>query len=186
MASKTPRTPTQEQLMKKFRKAMSAISHETEMVCVVMSATLIDHALGAILKKYFFTSSSTSDKLLKPSGTIGSLQAKVDVLYCLGLLSETGKDNIEFIARIRNKFAHSLDDASFEDPEICEWCAKLRLPEGTQWGVSGRETRVKYNLNDDISDSRERFEMVARNIGLFLSNRLNQIQPCSKLTIRWV
>jgi DNA-binding MltR family transcriptional regulator len=192
MANKTPRTPTPEQLKNKMNAALQAIKGDNETVCAVMAATFIDHALGAILKRHFIAS-GTSDKvlqppdhLLKPNGAIGSLQAKIDVLYCLGLLAQTGKENIETIALIRNKFAHSLDSASFNDSEICEWCGNLKLPKGRQWNVSGGKTEVISDLDRGVTEPRARFELVARSICLTLMDRLSHIKRCEKLTGRWV
>jgi hypothetical protein len=36
--------------------------------------------------------------------------------------------NLEYVRKIRNKFAHRIFDASFEDAQIIEWCKKIKIP----------------------------------------------------------
>jgi DNA-binding MltR family transcriptional regulator len=97
-------------------------------VCVVVSTSFIDHALSRMLARLFIKG-STSEKILDHNkGILGSLNAKSDLAYCLGLIPKTLYQNLKTIAELRNKIAHRLEDYTFYHEEIAPFCNKLLIP----------------------------------------------------------
>jgi len=62
----------------------------------------------------------------RPLGTFG---ARIDISYCLGLISKEELQDLQIIQDIRNKFAHRLHDISFDDEDIIEACKRLNIPQ---------------------------------------------------------
>ena len=62
---------------------------------------------------------------LSPEQPLGTYGSGVKMIYCLGLIDKTVRDDLKLIGKIRNKFAHDLY-ASFEDEQINSWCRQLR------------------------------------------------------------
>ena len=47
--------------------------------------------------------------------------------YSLSLIDKEHYDSLDYVRKIRNKFAHRIFDASFKDAEIIEWCKKINI-----------------------------------------------------------
>lgn len=58
-------------------------------------------------------------------GPLSSFAAKAKVAYALGLIDKQTKEDLDYIRKIRNKFAHSVKPISFQDRPIREYCNKL-------------------------------------------------------------
>ena len=60
-------------------------------------------------------------------GPLGSLSARIETAYALGLISKEERDNINLIRDIRNDFAHRFLDTkvSFQTPKIKDKCMQL-------------------------------------------------------------
>lgn len=98
---------------------------ESNLAVGVVGAAYLDACLGSLLGRYFIES-NVADRLLSPGGTIGSLAARADLAYCLGLISKPLYQDLLQIAEIRNVLAHHHLQLGFGSPEVAEACSKLR------------------------------------------------------------
>ncbi len=106
---------------------------------VILAVAYIEQALRTLLAK-FFIDSSTSDGLLDFKGAIGSFKAKTDLAYSLGLIPKLLFQNLCVIGEVRNKFAHSHVDVSFDSEEM------IQLLDGK--GKPGLVIPQQYNFWD--------------------------------------
>jgi DNA-binding MltR family transcriptional regulator len=80
------------------------------------------------LRAVFVDSHEDVDRLLNPSGALGANGARCDLAYCLGLITRDQRSDLKTIAKIRNKFAHDFNVASFDVSSVRDHCASLKSP----------------------------------------------------------
>ena len=125
MAKKSP--PTIEQLGSESKDFYELLKSEADFPCVVVSLSFIDQCLASLLHT-FFIDGSTADRLLDHRGALGSFIARVDLSYCLGLITKELFQNLHVLGEIRNVFAHSRFKLSFDSSEIKHLCGLLTFP----------------------------------------------------------
>ena len=101
------------------------IESESERAIAIMFGVLIEELLKRQLSGVFLTG-DTSKNVLKHTGALGTIDAKIKIAYCLELISKTEKTAIEKIQEIRNKFAH-INQIDFSSPELSRKLDELAL-----------------------------------------------------------
>lgn len=138
-----------EQLSSDTRQLLEVLNGESDLVCVVVGAAFLDTALATLLAAKLLKSRVT-EKLLAPSGVLGTFQARADLAYCLELISEERYQDLCFIAAIRNEFAHSHLQLTFRESGVQKLCARLQeyriLLHGEDEDVSSMPTEKELTI----------------------------------------
>ncbi len=113
------------ELSKQQQSILDVLNTETELACVLIGTSYIDQCLSEILREYFIAKSKTVNKILDSRGLLGTISAKIDLAYSLGLISKPVKCDLDIIIEIRNSFAHSHEKIHFESRKIKELIDKL-------------------------------------------------------------
>jgi len=130
MASK-PKVLSSDEIHDRIQLLYQATTDDADAVCVIVSTSFLESALRGLLRKHF-VNGSTAEGLLKPTGgALGALHHATCAAYCMGLISKEFMQNIETVGNIRNQFAHSIDEMTFDDPEVSNWCKSLHVPHRT-------------------------------------------------------
>jgi hypothetical protein len=148
---------------KEFR---NEFSKETDRAAVILSAAKIDELLRLAIIKRLFPSPTSRDDLLEPEEPLGTLRARIDIAYRLGLIDSAFARALHLIRKIRNDFAHESSGATLSSGAHADRVRELALP----W----RKIIEKANeaLPELVSDTpRGQFEFM---IGYILV-RLNQL-----------
>jgi hypothetical protein len=103
---------------------LRALQDQPDSVRVLVIGNYLDQALTVLLAKRLFPG-KTRDGLLDLKGVLGTYQARVDLSYCLELITKSAKHNLDLIGQIRNIFAHTFSVLTFEDEEIAKLCDLL-------------------------------------------------------------
>jgi hypothetical protein len=98
----------------------SSIVQSNDLVFVIICAAFIEQCLGSILVD-FLLEGTTSEKLIECD-----LIERARLLYSLGIIPKSLFQNIEVIAQIRNKFAHSHLALTFDDPDVIKKTNNLK------------------------------------------------------------
>jgi hypothetical protein len=99
--------------------AMRELQEQSDRGMAIIAAALIEHDLGlAIEARLLPLNSKLRENLFGSRGTLAGFQAKIDVGFALGIFSKDGHGDLDTIRRIRNRFAHTPIELSFQDPEI--------------------------------------------------------------------
>ena len=114
-------------LTEEAKKIDKILTTSTELASVLLSISFIDELLERLLRSKFIKKSNTVNRLLE-KGILGSIKAKIDIAYCLELISKIQLQDLDTLIDIRNLFAHHYKDISFNNPEITNLCDKLHLP----------------------------------------------------------
>lgn len=105
------------------------VAGDNDRSAAITLATLIDDSLGATIQARLVPLSTVLlDRLYSDAGPLGSLNAKIDMGFALGLYDKQTRSDLHLVRRIRNKFAHTFATSSFEDEEIKPLCRELKTP----------------------------------------------------------
>lgn len=118
-------------MFKDYGEILEALQSESHRGGVLLGAAILEDYLYKLLKGFMVDDPSKVKKLLEggTNAPLGSLSAKTLGAYCLGLISEDEFADIEIIRDVRNKFAHRLLEATFDDQSIKDKCKNLSTPD---------------------------------------------------------
>jgi hypothetical protein len=69
------------------------------------------------------------DDFLESEKGAGTFSAKINLAYCLNIVSEDARHDLHLIRKVRNEFGHDLNTRSFDKDPVRSMCASLKLPE---------------------------------------------------------
>jgi len=87
--------------------------------------TCLEHMLQSIMVENIRISDPIVNKLFDSYQPLSTLAAKIDCAYAFGLIDKQTKDDLHYIRKIRNEFAHNIETLSFDDSPIRDWCQEL-------------------------------------------------------------
>lgn len=134
---------------------------------VLLAAALIDTYLEEILS-HFFVDDKVSKNLLNRS--LRNASSRMDTAYALGLIDEEEHKEIKTVNSIRNEFAHSWRNTSFDTPKIIKDCKDL------PWLGS---------LKIENPDARERFQYAVGALILGLMFRASKVAEERRVSRTW-
>ena len=161
----------------------AAINHVDDRVTAIVATSFVDHFLDALLRSHFIESSAV-DKVL--NGCLNGLSDKAHVSYCLGIIPKQDFQNIENMARIRNRFAHKIGGITFGDKVVQKLCEEISLPllSGTKYSLMNAPLNGSAPSRDR---SKARFRMIALHLCVQLSNyTASKIVPGASLEVEFI
>jgi len=104
------------------------LKNESDRGVVLISAELIHNYLTKLFQKRLILNSKLRKDIIDNSmAPLHTFSSKIKMAYSLCLIDKEHYENLECIRQIRNKFAHRIFDASFDDDEIIKWCKKINI-----------------------------------------------------------
>lgn len=109
---------------------VSELSRDDDRALAIVALAMIDEALSIRISVAMAVEAATVDTLLfkAGSGPLGTLSSRIDLLFCLGLLTEEERRNLHLMRKIRNEFAHDTASLSFQTPSVINRVGELRGP----------------------------------------------------------
>jgi mannitol operon repressor len=104
------------------------LQSETDRGLPLVGAALIDEKLSKTLESFFIKSKATKKLLTEANAPLGTLSARIELCYALGLIDQFEYQEIGLIRKIRNEFAHVRHGLSFDDERIKGLCTSLQSP----------------------------------------------------------
>lgn len=102
------------------------LNRQEELPGVLVAASFISEQLATLLATRMIEGSSNVGKMLGANGELGDISVRAKLAYCLGLISKREFEDIGLVAKVRNRFAHSHLQLTFEDHEVQEHCSNLK------------------------------------------------------------
>lgn len=140
--------PTIEMLSKESQALYDAVNDERDLPCVLISTSYLDQCLVSLLERFFIQSNTAKNVLDSRKGSLGIFSVRVDLCYCLGLISKGLLQNLRTVGEIRNRFAHSYLSLSFNDPEVVKLCLQLNFPKVAGGKRIEGDTGNSYDIDD--------------------------------------
>jgi exonuclease I len=130
--------------IKEISKFLNYFQKETDRGAALIGASMIDSRLERILDLYLLNNSSKNDLFEGPNSVLGTFSAKIKMCHLLGFITDKENNEITIIRKIRNEFAHKLEDLSFDDQRIHDLCMNLQAstPGDLKKGKKYRELYV--------------------------------------------
>jgi len=116
----------------------------------ILGGSYVESLLGRALAKVLRPHPGSQDELLEGGlAPLGSLHARILMCQRLGLIDDGLARVLQIIRRIRNDFAHELDDMTFESPGVRSRVRSLiellpRLPQVQD--ASGQPPAVQFAI----------------------------------------
>lgn len=90
----------------------------------ILGGTFLEMCLEHILYA-FLPEEKEAKKLMEYNQPLGNFSNKISMVYCLGLIENVVREDLNLVRKIRNEFAHNLY-ASFENEKVKSWCNGLK------------------------------------------------------------
>jgi hypothetical protein len=91
----------------------------------LIAAAFLDDALRSLLQSYFVDDAQISERLFGTDRPLSTFSAKITLSYAVGLISAEDQRELHFIRRIRNEFAPTRRQLSFQTVPIVDLCDGL-------------------------------------------------------------
>jgi len=91
---------------------------------VIIATAQLEAHLQKIIEKYLSIHPSDIQKIF--NSNLSNFDGKIRMSYSLGLIDKDTCHDLDLIRQIRNEFAHSLYDLSFDSNIIINLCQKLK------------------------------------------------------------
>jgi mannitol operon repressor len=124
------------------------LGRESDRAAALLAAGYLDHLLGELLAAHMVVAQSQVEEMLYKNGNgpLGTFSARIDLGYCLGLLSGDEYKDLNLVRKIRNDFAHKLTGLSFATPNIASRCRELKGSQVDGQPSSAREQFTKASI----------------------------------------
>jgi DNA-binding MltR family transcriptional regulator len=100
--------------------------HADRSYCIILASMIERHLEQAIIERLRLINKDAEKPLFDREGALSTFFGNIHLGYALGLFSDTVRDDLNVIRRIRNAFAHSSLPITFESPEVSDEIGKLQ------------------------------------------------------------
>lgn len=92
----------------------------------VMWPAIVERRLDKLFETALRPDNKVKNELMQPSGALGNYAVKVRLAYLLGWVHQDMYEDLLYVAKIRNRFAHTLDARDFGDQKISAWLRNMK------------------------------------------------------------
>lgn len=163
------------------QKIGDALVEGSDLATALVASSFLDECLRSLLMAFFRDGETSVGLLRSGRGVLGTYAARMEVAYSLRLIDKAELNNLRTIGEIRNAFAHSYTEGSFDHPSIAPLCASLDFAYEVfiHRGHAGRDGgAVRADLDRFYQKHRNRFTHTCVTLGqtLIMSARRAQEQ----------
>ncbi len=143
------------------QRISEALSDESDRACVILVASWADHFLEKKLVQEFSKGNADARSgLFSSNGPFSTFSGKLNTAFCAGWIDPDVYHDLQLIRKIRNEFAHSIDNHSLCDEPFSSMAAKLRVPKRQyhDWGdlaAANTDSGVVIYSGDRPDDAKE-------------------------------
>lgn len=140
------------------------VLNASERNAVLIVGAAFDTQLEKLLKKRLIQESSVTNKIAEFS----SFSSKINLCFCLGILSEDERHDLNLLRDIRNAFSHNIFDCDFNNVQVSEAISNLIIPRKAKAIPEAESIKQFFNIGVVILDG-------------FLKERLESVLPIKRL-----
>jgi hypothetical protein len=153
------------------------LQRASDRAVAILAGSIVEARLTAFLKSQVQDDGKTWEARTHSSAPLGSFAVKIDIAFLFRLITKAAHVDLTNIKDIRNRFAHDLDLAGFNNQGIAAKCGNLKLvetyvidsptKEGMPWftfpPLDDRRFLIGgINANEELTEPRGRFIWAAR------------------------
>jgi DNA-binding MltR family transcriptional regulator len=150
---------------------------ESDRGAAIVGAALLEDNLVSILKEKMLLD-VMSQKQVKDifdlSGPLSNFSAKISIAFAFGFIDKTTFDDLQIVRKLRNKFAHSSGNLSFDDGEVksqinnmhCFKFAVQEFPRRFSPGSDGEQDEWKMRSGGYIRLNKAAFSIAVKDLSM--------------------
>ncbi|WP_417749194.1 hypothetical protein [Rosistilla oblonga] len=116
------------------------LSSESNRGCAIVAASLLDVSLEELLESRF---PGHSKDLFGNNDPLGTFSAKIRMARALSIVNSAECFELNTIRKIRNRFAHELDNGDWSKSPIVDWVHLLRAPKALGFEFDDRKVPLQ-------------------------------------------
>jgi hypothetical protein len=127
--------------IKYISEFLKEFQNETDRGAALVGTALIDERLKLLLESHLMDCKATEIMLSGINAPLGTFSSRINMCYCLGLITELEYEECKTIKKIRNEFGHRVHGITFDDQKIKDLCNNLRAntPDGKRYDGNPRQ-----------------------------------------------
>lgn len=132
-----------------------SLKGESERAAVVLGVAKLDTLLELLLKRSLTPCAGGRDDLFDTDRPLGTFSAKIAISYRLGLIDKDFEYALQALRRIRNSFAHSIENETLSKASHHDRIFEVKkiLSGYEQLGTSGQSLQpVNLKIGKDLND----------------------------------
>jgi DNA-binding MltR family transcriptional regulator len=110
-----------------LQEAIKEIETSTDRAAAIVAVAFVEDHLTSALRRRFHQDEKVLDEMFRESGPLGTFGAKTQLAYLVGMFSSRVASDLNYLRKIRNKFAHNVEIDSFSNLPVKEWAMNLEL-----------------------------------------------------------
>jgi hypothetical protein len=143
----------EKELANEVARFILKVAGESDRAAVIIGAARLDVGLEGLLKKVMSHHPGSQDSLFDQDRALGSFAPRIALAYRLGLISDEFEHALQMIRKIRNDFAHSIEDARLSDPSHKSRLAELKRATQHREGWNQlRQLVLRHTNSDPLAD----------------------------------
>jgi DNA-binding MltR family transcriptional regulator len=107
-----------------YQELVETYHAESDRAAAVLAGSFLEEFLGQFLRQ-FLAKEPEVEPLFGHYGPLGTFAARIDLAFAMGLIYREVWQDLHYIRKVRNHFAHHPLDTSFESSPVRDWCACL-------------------------------------------------------------
>lgn len=127
---------------------VSEIEEQSDRAAAILAVSFLEDRFTSLLKLWFADEPSVIRNMLGGHGPLGTFAAKIDMGLLLGIIEKKRHTELHLIRKIRNEFAHGIENLTFDTNVIRAKCAAFSVPHQDDV-ASSDELEVLKNTNID-------------------------------------
>jgi DNA-binding MltR family transcriptional regulator len=164
-----------EEVFGQVNRLMELANKQHDRALALTVASFAEECLGRLLRTFFRDVKAAEDLLEGFNAPLGTFAARAKVCHAMGLLSDIQFKDLELIRKIRNEFAHTWDECSFDDEKIKGWVNSLSPPRISRDSPKSHEAKFRSSmfgilveaevLQSKIESENKRLSPIAMHLG---------------------
>ena len=150
---------------------------ESDRSAAILAASLLEDQLRTLLQKLLVSDTHTA-KMFDTYGPLSTLSARCEIAYLMAIIPKDIRDDIDIVRKIRNLFAHRIEDVSFDTPPVCDLATNLK---SARWLLDHMSLADKPPSESEIADvtgsARRRFEVADGMVSIALDGYAEILKP---------
>ena len=145
-ASEADKIAYAEEVFGQVNRLMELANKQHDRALALTVASFAEECLGRLLRTFFREVKASEDLLEGFNAPLGTFAARTKVCHAMGLLSDIQFKDLELIRKIRNEFAHTWDECSFDDEKIKDWVSSLSPPRISGDSPKSHEAKFRSSM----------------------------------------
>lgn len=135
---------------------------ESQRAYAIIITSYIDDLLSKVIKTRLVVPVSENDELFNQHGPLYNFGAKLAVAYRMGLISEELRFTLNILRKIRDNFAHTHTELSFEDSRVRDQIDEV-------WS--------RLSDSQKVETSEDKFQWIVTGVLILLWNMYSNEKP---------